>query len=330
MEFRIVERPAGAFQEPVRAEHVVEMCRRAFGAATEVVSAIELDGGRYNTTYRVRISGRAPVILRVAPEPGRQYSSEKSLMRNEYASAPFFTPIAAMMPRILFADWTHEIVARDYLVQTLLGGVSARDGLGRYPRAEWAPFYRQLGAVTAKVHRVRGERFGPVAGPVFRTWHEAVLSRLASTAADVRDAGLDAGDLTEAVEIAGRHREVFDEISEPRLLHGDLWTTNVLLAPDAPEPTITGVLDHDRSSWGDPAADWGSHVAGQKPEWAREAFWTGYGRRPVPGPAAALRGLIYRALHLGAIRLERHRLGRHAGISATYQDLRAVLDQLTG
>ncbi|MFJ8812369.1 hypothetical protein [Amycolatopsis thermoflava] len=67
---------------------------------------------------------------------------------------------------------------------------------------------------------------------------------------------------------------VLDEITEPRLLHGDLWTTNFLLSP---------------GRW---------------------------------------RALVYRARHLGAVRLERHRLGNTDGVAASYLELRAVLDAL--
>jgi hypothetical protein len=67
-------------------------------------------------------------------------------------------------------------------------------------------------------------RFGPAAGPSFATWSEAVIASLHDTAADLDDAGLDATDVREVTAAAARHRSVLDEITEPRLLHGDLWT----------------------------------------------------------------------------------------------------------
>jgi len=69
MEFRAIERAAGAFQQPVTAEEVRTMCRRAFGAQVDVLSAIELGDGSYNTTYRVDIGAERPVILRIASWP---------------------------------------------------------------------------------------------------------------------------------------------------------------------------------------------------------------------------------------------------------------------
>jgi hypothetical protein len=145
MEFQSVERASDAFQESVTPDQISAMCHRAVGAGMEVVSAVELGGGLYNNTYRVEIGEDRPVILRVAPEPGRQSRIERALMRNEHASLPFFAPIAAMMPRTLFVDWTREILGRDYLWQTMLDGMPAPGGLRAYPRPRWAEFYRQLG-----------------------------------------------------------------------------------------------------------------------------------------------------------------------------------------
>jgi len=74
-------------------------------------------------------------------------------MRNEHASVPYLAPIARLMPRTLAADFTHQIIGRDYLFQTLLDGVPAPDGLAAYPRPEWASFFRQLGAITRRILR---------------------------------------------------------------------------------------------------------------------------------------------------------------------------------
>ncbi|MFI5690139.1 phosphotransferase family protein, partial [Streptomyces sp. NPDC051636] len=117
-------------------------------------------------------------------------------------------------------------------------------------------FYRQLGEIIRRVHTVRGPSFGPVAGPAYGTWSEAVAASLEDIATDLEGVGLDAADVRKIVAAVVRHQAVLDEITEPRLLGGDLWVPNVLLDHDASEPTITGVYDFDRTGWGDPAADW--------------------------------------------------------------------------
>ena len=100
-----------------------------------------------------------------------------------------------------------------------------------------------------------------------------------------------------------------------------------MLDPVAAEPTITGVLDLDRTWWGDPAADWTIRMASAKPGTERDAFWETYGQ-PDGSEPATVRGLIYELRHLGTIRLERHRLGNADGVRNSYVEVAAVLARL--
>lgn len=327
MDYRPIERAADAFQQPLEPDLILSLARRAFGADTQVLSAVELGDGMYNNTYRVEIAPERAVILRVAPAPNRQFRSERQLMRNEHASVPYFAPIAPLLPRTLAIDFTHELIARDYLFQTLLPGVPAPEGLAAYPRAQWTEFFRQMGSIAKDIHAVRGARFGPVAGPWHSSWSGALIAAFEDMAADLDDAGLDAKDVRAAAEAAAARSAVLDEIAEPRLLHGDLWTVNVMVRPGAPVPTITGVFDCDRTWWGDPEADWPLFMARRRPGTERDAFWETYGE-PAKGAGAEWRGLVYQARHIAAARLEYRRLGQADDIAGTYDDLRELLGRL--
>jgi aminoglycoside phosphotransferase (APT) family kinase protein len=328
MDFRPIPRDPHAFQQPVTAEDIQAIGQRAFGDAARVTSAVELGGGMYNTTYRITVdSMETPVILRIAPAPRQQFSSERELMRNEAATVPYLSPIAGLIPRVLLADWSQEITGRDWIVQSHLIGVPAPERLGAYPRNLWPGFFSQLGEITARVHAVRGPHFGPVAGPGHPTWSAAVIASLHAIADDLGHLGLEAADVRKVVDLAAEHHRVLDEITEPRLLTGDLWTVNTMLDSKAPEPVITGVLDLDRTLFGDPAADWTIRMASAKQD-ERTAFWDPYGPRDTSA-AATWRSLVYEARHLGAIRLERHRLHKDDGVRDTYTSMAAVLSQLT-
>jgi aminoglycoside phosphotransferase (APT) family kinase protein len=248
-------------------------------------------------------------------------------MRNEHASVPYLAGVGPLVPRTLAVDFTHQLIARDYLFQTLLDGLPAPDGLSGYPRPEWAAFFRQLGTIARTINDVRGERFGPVAGPTFATWSQALISYFTDAAADLQDAGLAADDVRQIADAAARHRAVLDEITEPRLLHGDLWTVNVMIERGAAEPTITGVVDCDRASWGDPQADWASYRAGLRPGTERDAFWDTYARPPSTRNSN-IRAHFYRARHVSAARLERFRLGDTDQLPPTYDELNDVLAEL--
>ena len=65
------------------------------------------------------------VILTAAPEPARQFRSECGFLRNEHAAAPYFAPIASLLPRTLAVDFTHDLVGRDYVIQSVVPGIPA-------------------------------------------------------------------------------------------------------------------------------------------------------------------------------------------------------------
>jgi aminoglycoside phosphotransferase (APT) family kinase protein len=115
-----------------------------------------------------------------------------------------------------------------------------------------------------------------------------------------------------------------DDIDGPRLLHGDLWNQNIMVADGAPEPTITGVCDGDRDWWGDPASDWPIFMALRRPGSERDALWDGYGQLRSD-PEATWRSLVYRARHTVALRSEYAHNGRPEQAGATYDEVRSLL-----
>lgn len=323
-----VERESDAFQQPVSPDQIEAVCRRAFGEHARATRVVEIGVGTYNSTYRVELEGREPVILRVAPDRARQLGSDRDAMRNEYAAAPYFAALGDLVPRNLAVDFTHQLIGRDYLFQTLLPGVPASQGLDSYSEAARASYYRQLGAVTRAVHDVRGDCFGRVSGPGFATWREALADRFRTLARDYDEAGLGSGDIHRVIAATETHRTALDEVGEPRLLHGDLWRLNILIEAGTDEPTITGILDCDAASWGDPLADWTIHRVQQQAGTEVDAFWDTYGR-PATDAAAAVRELFYRARNLIGARLDIDRRGiRLETVPPIHWDLTEVLTRL--
>jgi aminoglycoside phosphotransferase (APT) family kinase protein len=117
------------------------MCRRVLSESAEIRSAVEMGWGSYNTAFRVELADGPPVVLRVAPRPDSQARSERQWLRSEYAAAAWLAGLGSLVPRVLGADFTHQVIGRDYLVQSLLPGVPAPGKLPDYDRKLWPGFF---------------------------------------------------------------------------------------------------------------------------------------------------------------------------------------------
>ncbi|HTN82509.1 MAG TPA: aminoglycoside phosphotransferase family protein, partial [Sorangium sp.] len=303
MELITLERGPSAAARSLTADQIVALCRRAFGERVVVTSAQEMGGGTFNTTYLVALDEQQ-VILRVAPPPGAALSwDEAALMRREIHIQPFFAALAARMPRTIAADFTHQLVDRDYMFQTFLPGERWDHVVDALSPEEAGALWEQFGRVTRIIHDTVGSAFGgPHPAPEFPSWSQAVLYRLERSLETMSELGLEVADMTAALDVVRAHKAVLDEIREPRLMHGDLWLFNLLIERGPPGASIVGVIDADRAFWGDPMADWTMFVLSKsaspdtRPLYDR--FWQAYGR-PAPTRASAFRAVVYEAMNVG-------------------------------
>lgn len=278
----------------------------------KVARAVELPVGTYNTTYRLEYDRREqPLILRVGPTPSASAEDDRlgeGGMRNAYAAAPYFAALDDLAPRTIGADFTRQIVDRDFVIQHTVPGIPATERLSAWTTAQRRSFYRQLGQVTRTVHSVQGRSFGLVCGPAFATWSDAVEAQIAGLRDAYAEQGLDPEELQRIVDAVSAHRSVLDEVRTPSLVHGDLWTLNLLVSAEADDPVITGVLDFDTARWGDPWSDWPIHQARVRVGTEADDFWAGYGASIArDDDQAMIRQLFYTARLTAGARLDIHR-----------------------
>jgi aminoglycoside phosphotransferase (APT) family kinase protein len=279
------------------------MCQRAFGLSVEVASARELRGGTFNTTFLITLTDQH-VILRIAPPSTADLSwDEQWLMRREHQIQPFFAAVASRMPRTILADFTHQVIDRDYVFQTYLDGQRWDQSAEAFTPDEELQLWEQFGHITKTIHSTVGTTFGgPYPMPEFPTWSLAIIDRLERAMRAMVEAQLDVNDLRAVLKIVQCHTAHLDAIEQPHLLHGDLWLFNVLVRREADGPAIAGILDADRAWWGDPIADWTMFVLAKaaKPETNHfhARFWQSYGRLEQT-PETTFRQAVYEAMHIG-------------------------------
>lgn len=322
-------------QAALTPDQITAMCQRGFGNEVKPKSVRELGGGTFNETYLVELAGETRVVLRVAPSPTADiYWDDVALMRREHHILPFFASVASLMPQVIMTDFTHQVVERDYVFLTFIEGERWSDIEDELTPDENAELWRQCGEVVKRIHKTTGERFGyPYPGRQFARWSKVILERFSRISESMLNHQIEVATFTTISDIARANASLFDEIHTPHLLHGDLWTFNLLVARSSNGPTITGVLDVDRAWWGDPMADWIMFplaVRRDDPAWQQRlsAFYNGYGRTPGSDKAAQFRQEVYKAMHIGLSAVWCLRNGDRKIVTRAYRDLYEIAQAL--
>lgn len=281
------------------------VCRPLSEAEGPLVGAEILDGGTFATTYRLTFGSGRRVVAKTAPtDPRRLMRYEHGILGTEelvYRLAADRPELR--MPRVLLSDVTREHLDTDVLVVSHLDGVPW-DTLDALAPEQRDAIVRELGGVMAHLHRVTGPTFGYPASLALQagTWPEAFTAMTEGLLADGATWSVPLP--VDRVRAAwARHHDALAEITTPRLVHTDLWPGNVFVDPESLR--ITGIIDTERSFWGDPLFELAGADqlgAGPAPRALVEGYAAAGGRlaatgSPVAGAltAADARLLLYRS-----------------------------------
>jgi len=277
--------------------------------------------GRFSETFDVA-GPKGRYVLRVAPPDDlRQLFYERGMMRQEPGiHARLLAETDVPVPPIVASEFSRRLIDRDWLIMPRLPGEPLSQA-GLPPEArrralrEWGGWIAQVHGVTDPAGRFGylGEHRCMDPQP---SWAEAFRVMYRKELDDVVDCGVyDAAMADAAQRLLQAHLDAFGPCPRSRLLHGDIWATNLLVAPDG---AVTGVLDFDRACWGD--VEWDLAIADYCGV-TGESFWRGYGAEPdrSSGPSAVRRMfyLLYEHQKYIVISMSRRR-GHNRAMAADY------------
>lgn len=224
---------------------------KAFGQ--QAAAVMELTDGWANAAYKVTLEDGRPVIVKAAPSSStKMMSYEQGLMKAEVEVLRLVKQAGAVpVPSVYAHDASESLVNCEYFIMEMLEGEPYNKVKDRLTEEQRYRIDHQVGIYNRQLNDIRGERFGLYAasGETGFSWRETFHRLLLSVLADGEREGvrLPADYDTIRNEVSLR-LGVLDEVTEPRLLHWDLWDGNVFIKDGA----VTGIIDFERALWGDP------------------------------------------------------------------------------
>lgn len=252
-----------------------------------------IDGGLFNTTYRLDFCGGERAILRLGPvNPHLLMPFEKRMIAAEASVYELVSAHGIPTQNVLCHDESHRLIDRDYNIVEYIDAVA----MSAIPDEDEDKkrLRREVGTMARKLHAVQGPGFGRAVnvftGKSYGRWSDALRGEIE----DWKTVGMPAGFL-QADEIHRIERvmeaaaPILDEIRTPFLAHADLWEGNILVSPTKPTQVLA-IIDMDRVFFGDPMFDMAQNYM------PSEEFMEGYGAKPSDCAGDKVRKTIYRMI----------------------------------
>ena len=182
------------------------------------------------------------------------------------------------VPQLVTCGEIQTSVPVPYLIMTRLPGMRWADRRTLLTESQSMSLHRRIGSLLRQFHR-ESQRHGqrPFSGllsndPTWPSLEEAVMDRHEHLARRYREHGGGADLVGQVERFLIRRHDALKSCQRSVLCHNDYIDGN-LLVPAAGDPVVTGVIDFERASFGDPMADLAQTVRNatfHQPSGARE------------------------------------------------------------
>lgn len=233
----------------------------------------ELTEGYFNMAYEIRLSNEETVILKIAPSKEiRVMTYEKNIMFSEVEAMGLAASHDGIpVPKVIGYDDSCTICNSPYFFMEKLEGQSLNTVKDNLSPEQVNHIYIETGKINRRINDIRCPVFGYPGQPEFqgKEWYPVFRKMLEAGVNDARQGNVD---LKIPIDQMWRCLEldkgIFDEVTEPKLVHWDCWDGNIFVD----NGKVTGIIDWERSLWGDPLME-----VGFRTYFDNTCFQKGYG-----------------------------------------------------
>jgi len=260
---------------------ILEIVRAHFGQKAMPTAITELKGGMFNAAYRLdRIGDHAAVVLKVSVGPDKPILTyERNIMAAELEMYRLVRERTSVpTPAILVQDLNRQIIDRDYFFMTALQGETMHKIQRKLTADENNALKAEVAGYMAQIHNIHNNYFGYLAAAPdehFPSWRQTWQHMMGMIIMDGqnRQVRLPYERIAKALD---RHLNLLDHITTPSLVDYDLWAGNIFVTKVNGRYQVEGIVDFERSFWGDPFADYASSIIMLSDIRKEPVFWNSY------------------------------------------------------
>lgn len=226
--------------------------KNAFGSQVDIKEIKSMDDGWFNAVYMIKTNDME-IILKIAPpESIKTLRYERNVMNAEVDTIKLINSFANIpIPKVLFYDNTKRFLDSEYFFMTKIAGTPYLKIKDTLSQSERMAIEIEIGETERKLNNIKGASFGYVSRDAKKSkkWSEAFWNMFFDILHDGKDNEVKLPAEYNAIsELVSTRLCVFDEVTEPRLVHWDLYDGNIMIE----NGKISGIIDFEKSLWGDP------------------------------------------------------------------------------
>lgn len=238
-----------------------------FGNDLTISYIKELTDGWFNAVYIISfeeaidipaMSNCKEVVLKTGVQTGKYIITyEKDIMKTELNLYDKLLGTEIPVPKILARDLTKSIVDFEYFIMERLMVDNWMNFEDILSEENHNSLVGEMAYFVGKLHQIKGDYFGYIKEDEsfhYDNWRTAFYEMVHMMIRDGKSDNvvLPYDDILDGFAPVWH---LLEEIKEPRLVNFDLWTKNVMLGYKNNKFFISGLIDHERSFYGDPCGD---------------------------------------------------------------------------
>lgn len=266
---------------PIEFDQLSHICKRLLGK--RLVSSEAFNDGWFNAAYGLAFDDGSEAVIKIAPpEEVEVMTYEEDII---WAEHQIMTKLQGVVPvpKILADDLGGELIDRPLIIMERLKGITLDKVADTLPVPVVADIRRELGAAVRKIHQIRGDFYGMPQCVRCETWSAGFTNLFVHAVLNGRHKDLDLP-YDDCLDLLADTQVYLSEVTEPCLVHWDLWDGNVFVDPETGE--FVGLIDFERALYGDPLIEFSAMTL-------TDEVKAGYGEFDFESESALARRRIY-------------------------------------